>query len=44
MLELIQEELRSNRKNDEDFYNLLEDIYKFKSAHPQETKYKIKYL
>lgn len=29
-------------ENDEDFYNLLEDIYKFKSAHPQETKYKIK--
>lgn len=26
----------------EDFYDLLEDIYKFKSAHPQETKYKIK--
>lgn len=31
-------------ENAEDFYNLLEDIYKFKSAHPQETKYKIKYL
>ena len=29
-------------ENAEDFYNLLEDIYKFKSAHPQETKYKIK--
>jgi len=26
----------------EDFYDLLENIYKFKSAHPQETKYKIK--
>ena len=26
----------------EDFYDLLEGIYKFKSAHPQETKYKIK--
>ena len=31
-------------ENAEDFYNLLEDIYKFKSAHPQETKYKIKFL
>jgi hypothetical protein len=31
-------------ENADDFYNLLEDIYKFKSAHPQETKYKIKYL
>lgn len=31
-------------ENVEDFYNLLEDIYKFKSAHPQETKYKIKFL
>ena len=29
-------------ENAEDFYDLLEDIYKFKSAHPQETKYKIK--
>lgn len=29
-------------ENDEDFYNLLEDIYKFKSTHPHETKYKIK--
>ena len=29
-------------ENAEDFYNLLEDIYKFKSAHPHETKYKIK--
>ena len=28
----------------EDFYNLLEDIYKFKSKHPHETKYKIKFL
>jgi hypothetical protein len=28
-------------ENDEDFYNLLEDIYKFKSTHPLETKYKI---
>jgi hypothetical protein len=31
-------------ENAEDFYNLLEDIYKFKSAHPHDTKYKIKYL
>lgn len=31
-------------ENAEDFYNLLDDIYKFKSTHPQETKYKIKYL
>ena len=31
-------------ENDEDFYNLLDDIYKFKSTHPQETKYKIKFL
>jgi hypothetical protein len=31
-------------ENTEDFYNLLEDIYKFKSTHPQETKYKIKFL
>lgn len=31
-------------ENDEDFYNLLEDIYKFKSKHPHETKYKIKFL
>lgn len=31
-------------ENDEDFYNLLEDIYKFKSTHPHETKYKIKFL
>jgi hypothetical protein len=31
-------------ENVEDFYNLLEDIYKFKSTHPQETKYKIKFL
>jgi hypothetical protein len=31
-------------ENDEGFYNLLEDIYKFKSEHPQETKYKIKFL
>lgn len=26
----------------EDFYDLLDGIYKFKSAHPHETKYKIK--
>ena len=31
-------------ENAEDFYNLLEDIYKFKSKHPHETKYKIKFL
>lgn len=29
-------------ENAEDFYDLLDNIYKFKSAHPQETKYKIK--
>lgn len=29
-------------ENAEDFYNLLNDIYKFKSAYPQEIKYKIK--
>ena len=28
----------------EDFYDLLENIYKFKSKHPHETKYKIKFL
>lgn len=31
-------------ENAEDFYDLLEDIYKFKSAHPQTPKYKIKFL
>ena len=29
-------------ENAEDFYDLLDGIYKFKNAHPQETKYKIK--
>jgi hypothetical protein len=31
-------------ENAEDFYDLLEDIYKVKNAYPQTTKYKIKYL
>lgn len=31
-------------ENAEDFYKLLDDIYKFKSGHPQATKYKIKFL
>lgn len=31
-------------ENVEDFYNLLEDIYKVKNAYPQTTKYKIKFL
>lgn len=31
-------------ENDEDFYNLLDDIYTVKNAYPQTTKYKIKFI